>query len=517
MAASNEMEIGMNRWLTWGAVAMFSVLSGAASAVDIRLTPVATGLSNPLYLTHAGDGSGRLFILEQAGRIRISQNGALAPTPYLDISNIVLSNGSEQGLLGLAFAPDYATSGRFYINYVNLSGDTVIARGRVSSNPALADRATLETLLTIDQPFDNHNGGWMGFGRDGFLYIASGDGGSSNDPQNNAQNLNSLLGKMLRINVSGATGYTSPPSNPFVSTPDARPEIWAYGLRNPWRPSFDRSSGDLWIADVGQSRTEEINFQQASSAGGENYGWRVMEGSTCRTTPCTAVGVLPVSEYGRDMGCSITGGYVYRGTAYPALAGNYLVGDFCSGRIWMLERTSSAPGTASFIRTQILQSGRPISSFGEDQSGNIYLVDYTGSVLLVSDGAPVAASIDASYTGSWFDPAQSGHGLFLEVLPNNQLLAWWFTFSPDGQQSWFGGVGAIVGNRANINVIRTTGGRFIPNFNPATVQNQPFGSMSLSFTDCRSGRVEFNLPEGYGQGSMNLTRLTIPSGVQCTP
>jgi len=507
----------MKHWLAYCVVAIFGACASTAYALDVRLTPVVTGLAKPLYVTHAGDGSGRLFIVEQAGRIRISQAGALSPTAFLDITSSVLSTGSEQGLLGLAFARDYPVSGRLYVNYTNLNGNTVVARLRVSSDPARADATSLETLLTIDQPFSNHNGGWMGFGPDGFLYIASGDGGSSNDPSNNAQSLNTLLGKMLRINVSGASGYTIPPSNPFITTAAARPEIWAYGLRNPWRASFDRSSGDLWIADVGQSRTEEVNRQPAMSTGGENYGWRTMEGSTCRTSPCTPIGVLPVSEYGRDQGCSITGGYVYRGSAYPALAGSYLVGDFCSGRIFAVDRTSSAPGDPSFIRTQVLQSSRAISSFGEDEIGNIYLVDYSGSILLLSDGAPVTTTINASYTGSWFDPAQSGHGLFIEVLPDNQLLAWWFTFSPDGQQSWFGGVGSIVGNRVNISVIRTTGGRFIPNFNPANVQNQAFGTMALSFTSCRSGRVEFNLPDGYGQGSMNLTRLTIPIGIECTP
>ncbi len=495
-------------------IALAALLSATSlAALDLRLTRVVDGLSQPIFVTHAGDGSGRLFIIEQSGRIRIARGGALLPAPFLDIANLV-SNESEQGLLGLAFAPDYETSGRFYIYYTDLAGDSVVARLRVSSDPDRADRSTITHLLNFDQPFANHNGGWLGFGPDGFLYVASGDGGSGNDPQDHGQRLNTVLGKMLRLDVSGATA-ASPPSNPFVNTSGARPEIWAYGLRNPWRPSFDRSTGELWIADVGQSRTEEVNVQAAGLAG-QNYGWRIMEGSACRSIGCTPIGVLPVNEYGRASGCSVTGGYVYRGTLYPALVGRYLFSDFCSGTVWSLQRSAPANVAASFTRTQEIASGRAVSSFGEDEAGNLYLVDYNGEILLISDGPPVLATIDSSYTGSWYDPAQSGHGFFVEVLPANRLLAWWFTFSPDGQQSWFGGVGTIVGNTVTMNPVRTTGGRFIPNFNPASVTNQPFGTMTFTFSSCRNGRVDFNFPEGYGQGTMNLTRLTVPEGLGCT-
>lgn len=492
--------------------ALFAATSIAA--LDLRLTRVVDGLVQPIFVTHAGDGSGRLFIVEQGGRIRIARGGVLLPTPFLDIANLV-SNESEQGLLGLAFPVDYEASGRFYVNYTDLAGDSVVARLRVSGDPDRADRSTLASLLNFDQPFANHNGGWLSFGPDGLLYVATGDGGSGNDPQNHGQRLDTVLGKILRLDVSGATAAV-PASNPFVNTNGARPEIWAFGLRNPWRPSFDRSTGELWIADVGQSRLEEINLQAAGLAG-QNYGWRVMEGSECSSSPCTPVGILPVNEYGRASGCSVTGGYVYRGTHYPAMVGRYLFSDFCSGTVWSLQRNAPTNVAASFTRTQELASGRAVSSFGEDEPGNLYLVDYNGEILLISDGPPVIAAIDASYTGSWYDPAQSGHGFFIEILPGNQMLAWWFTFSPDGQQSWFGGVGTISGNTVTINPVRTTGGRFIPNFNSANVTHQPFGTMTFTFGGCRNGRVDFNFPDGYGQGTMNLTRLTIPEAIGCVP
>lgn len=494
------------------------LLASPGDAIDLRLEPVASGFNRPLFVTHAGDGSGRLFVVEQGGLIRIVRNGSVLPTPFLDVSAL-LSQGSERGLLGLAFAPDYAQSGRFYINYTDTSGGTVVARLAVGSNPDVADPASRVTLLQFAQPFSNHNGGWIGFGPDGYLYIASGDGGSANDPQNNAQNLGTLLGKLLRLDVSGANA-SIPPGNPYLGVVEARPEIWAYGLRNPWRASFDRQSGDLWIADVGQNRLEEINFQPANAAGGQNYGWKLFEASQCGPglASCSPIGLTaPVAEYGRDGGCSVTGGYVYRGRRYPAMQGLYFFADYCSGRIQSLRRSAPGGSAASFVRTIELESGRFVSSFGEDEAGELYLVDYTGSVHRLSDGPAVTnPPIDQHYSGTWYDPAQSGHGLFVEVLPGAQLVAWWFTFSPDGQQSWFGGVGPISGNRATIAAVRTMGGRFIPAFDPSAVQNQPFGTLTLEFTDCREGRIDFDLPQGYGQGSMRLVRLTEVAGAACT-
>jgi glucose/arabinose dehydrogenase len=497
-------------------LALLLIVASRADAIDLQLTSVASGLANPLYLTHAGDD--RLFIIEQRGRIRIMRNGAVLPTPFLDITPL-LSTGNEQGLLGLAFPPDYATSGRFYVYYTATNGDSVLARYRVGSNPDLADAASREILLQFAQPFSNHNGGWIAFGPDGFLYVASGDGGSANDPQDNGQQLNTLLGKLLRLNVSGASAQAAP-GNPFATTSGARAEIWAYGLRNPWRASFDRQTGDLWIGDVGQSRREEINFQPAGS-GGQNYGWRRFEGTLCGTTNTncgsTEGFTMPVNEYDRALGCSVTGGYVYRGNLYPRLRGRYFFSDFCSGRIWSIERSGSG-ASATYTRTEHLATGLPIASFGEDRSGNLYALAFNGQVYLISDGEPLTGPlIDASFTGSWFDPAQNGHGFFVEVLPGGSFVAWWFTFSPEGQQAWFGGVGQISGNRAVVNAVRTTGGRFIPNFNPAAVQNEPFGTLTFTFTSCRAGQVAFNLPQGYSQGTMALTRLTVPDGISCAP
>ncbi len=339
----------------------------AAPAVTwpaISLVQVITGLSQPVQVTHAGDGSGRLFIVEKNGRIKVFNNYVYQGV-FLDISAKV-STSSEQGLLSVVFPPGYDTSGRFYINYTNLAGDTVIARYQVGSNVNQADAASEEILLNIDQPYTNHNGGQMAFGPDGYLYIGMGDGGSGGDPENRAQNPADLLGKLLRIDVE-PSGTTSPPptgsnlifmpvlyrpgpsepyriplDNPFINTPGYRPEIWATGLRNPWRFSFDRSTGDLYIADVGQNEWEEVNFQPNTSPGGENYGWRILEGNHCYnpSSGCVAPSsyVAPVLEYAHGAndvnGCSVTGGFVYRGINYPSMQGVYFYGDFCSGKIW---------------------------------------------------------------------------------------------------------------------------------------------------------------------------------------
>jgi glucose/arabinose dehydrogenase len=252
----------------------------ADAQITLGFESVASGLASPVGIYHAGDGSRRLFILQQAGQILIHDGAQVRPTPFLDIATLVSCCG-ERGLLGLAFHPDFASNGLFYVNYTNTAGDTVIARYRVSDDPNAADPGSAQILLTIVQPFANHNGGQLAFGPDRFLYIGMGDGGSGGDPDNRAQNLGDLLGKLLRLDVDGGVPYAIPASNPFRNTPGARPEIWAWGLRNPWRFSFDRLTGDLFIADVGQATREEVDFQPASSHGGENYGWRLMEGTLC--------------------------------------------------------------------------------------------------------------------------------------------------------------------------------------------------------------------------------------------
>jgi glucose/arabinose dehydrogenase len=347
-----------------------------------------TGLNAPVHVTHAGDGSGRLFVVEQAGRIRLVRSGALQPTPFLDITSRVGCCG-ERGLLSVAFPPGYAAKRHFYVNYTNLAGNTVVARYRLSADPDLADPGSEQIVLSVTQPFSNHNGGQLAFGPDGYLYVGMGDGGSGGDPQDNGQRANTLLGKLLRLDVeAGTQPYAIPPDNPFRTAAGWRGEIWAYGLRNPWRFSFDRSTGDLWIADVGQNRYEEVDFQPTGSAGGQNYGWRLMEGAHCyNPDPCTTTGLtLPVVEYGRSDGCSVTGGHVYRGSRYPRMQGVYLYGDYCSGRIWGVRRAGQ-----SFSSVLLLDTAFAISTFGEGEDGAVYVADHArGEVHALTDPSAVA-------------------------------------------------------------------------------------------------------------------------------
>jgi glucose/arabinose dehydrogenase len=364
-----------------------------AAATGITTTRLASGLSSPIFVTSPSSDLQRLFIVERPGRIKILRDGQVLTTPFLDIAGRVLSGG-ERGLLGLAFHPDYDSNGYFYVNYTNLSGNTVVSRFEVSADPDLADSSGEYILLTITQPFSNHNGGMIAFGpNDGYLYIGMGDGGSGGDPQNLAQSDSVMLGKMLRIDVDGGSPYAIPLDNPFAGPGDPLDEIWAKGLRNPWRFSFDRQTGDIYIADVGQSQWEEIDYQPASSVGGENYGWRLMEGNHCYNPPidCDSGGLTyPIYEYshgGSPFRCSITGGYVYRGNAIPQLPGTYFFADYCSDQIWSFRYDGS--NIIEFTdRTLELEpdSGRvinDISSFGEDGSGELYIVDLGGEIFKI--------------------------------------------------------------------------------------------------------------------------------------
>lgn len=337
--------------------------------------------SSPLFLDHAGDGSNRLFVVERGGTIQVFENDASTSnaTTFLDISDRLVSGG-EQGLLGLAFHPDYENNGYFYVNYTDDSGgNTVISRFEVSgSDPNQADPGSETIILQYDQPFGNHNGGHLSFGPDGYLYIASGDGGSGGDPENNAQRPETLLGNILRIDVDGTSNgneYAIPPENPFVGNDQGyREEVFAYGLRNPWRFSFDSESGQLLAGDVGQNQYEEIDIVE----NGGNYGWNIMEGEHCyQASSCDMSGlILPIWEYDHDVGRSITGGYVYRGPSLEGLTGRYIYGDFISGRIWALE--FSDPENPTNI--ELINSDLSISSFGTDADDELYFCSFDGNI-----------------------------------------------------------------------------------------------------------------------------------------
>ncbi len=355
----------------------------------VRLEKVATGFTQPTYLTHAGDGSGRLFVVEKPGRVWIVENGTRRPEPFLDIRDRVRARESERGLLSIAFHPDYEHNGRFFVDYTDRDGNTVVSEFTVSSDPYQADPNSERVLLYIKQPAANHNGGQLQFGPDGYLYIGMGDGGRAGDPWGNAQNLGVLLGKLLRIDVDAGEPYGIPPDNPFVSSREGRPEIWAYGLRNPWRFSFDRASGDLYIADVGQNKWEEVDVAWAPDPGGQNYGWDIMEGFHCfePAEGCDPTGLTPpVLEYGHDLGCSITGGYVYRGQKYRDLQGTYFFSDYCTGRLWGMRPLDGGWQWAEFLAT-----GLNVSTFGEDEEGEIYVLDYArGDVYHLVGSEPVS-------------------------------------------------------------------------------------------------------------------------------
>jgi glucose/arabinose dehydrogenase len=349
--------------------------------IGLGLEPVLGGLDSPIGVTHAGDGSGRLFVVEQAGRIRVVRDGALEVTPFLDIRDRI-SSGGERGLLGLAFHPDFRENGRLFVDYTDLDGDTVVAEYTLSLDGDAADPGSERVLLHIDQPYPNHNGGALAFGPDGYLYVAMGDGGSGGDPEENGERLDTLLGKILRISVDpdGDRPYGIPDDNPYLATEGAEPEIAFTGLRNPWRITFDRETGDLWIGDVGQNRIEEVDVARAGRLG-LDFGWDRFEGRSCfePSSGCDPAGfAMPIAEYDHDHGCSVTGGYVYRGAEQPALEGVYVFADVCSGLVFGVRATGPDEQPA----TVLLESESRIASFGEDEAGELYAVDLASGELL---------------------------------------------------------------------------------------------------------------------------------------
>ena len=391
-------------WIAWREVRVFGVPSEITPLPPLKLSRIVSAFNLPVQLTHAGDDSGRLFVVEQGGRIRIITNGpapsgdaawSVNDTPFLDITERVTCCG-ERGLLDLAFPPGYGAKQHFYVSYTDVDGHTVISRFQTTLDPDTADPASEEVVLTIEQPYDSHNGGRILFGpQDGFLYIGSGDGGgiAFNDPDNHGQDPDTLLGAILRIDVeSGVKPYAIPASNPFVQLDGYRDEIWAYGLRNPWGFAFDKQTGDLYIPDVGNITQEEVNYQPATSAGGENYGWRITEGSICfehwgctKGEPCTvehwicsAEGLIsPVAEYNHSLGCAIVGGAVYRGASLPHLQGVFLFADFCRGQIWGLRGGAQDKWQSPLL----INASVPVSAIGEDQDGNVYVIGYQDGVI----------------------------------------------------------------------------------------------------------------------------------------
>ena len=382
LSLQSDHDVSWQEVRVFGSLAAFSIAGNPTP--QIRLSETASGLELPVLISHAGDGSGRIFVAEQRGRVRILKDGRLFDPPFLDISDRVVCCG-EQGLFGLAFPPSYSSGQHFYVSYSNHDGDTIVSRFRTSVDPDRAKNDSEEILLKIPQPFEIHNGGHLAFGpRDGYLYIGSGDGGTFRDPENMAQRPDTLLGKILRIDVeSGAAPYAVPVDNPFIGAAGYRQEIWALGLRNPWGFAFDPETGALFIPDVGGSQREEVNYQSAAGPAGKNFGWAVMEGNLCfehDSLICSAEGLTsPIAEYDHTQGCAVVGGAVYRGTDIPALNGLFLFADFCRGDIWGLRQTAhSLTGRTEdgWQSVRVANAGFPISSLGTDEEGNVYAAGY---------------------------------------------------------------------------------------------------------------------------------------------
>ncbi len=495
--------------------------AAAAHAVELRFEQVSQR-DSIVDIRHAGDGSQRLFLVEQGGRVWARDADTGRESLFLDIRDRI-SSGGERGLLSLAFAPDYVQSGVFYAWYTNGSGDTVLARFRVSAIPSAADPDSEEILLVVNQPRANHNGGQIQFGPDGYLYLGIGDGGGANDPDGEGQNRNSLLGGLVRLEVDpDLPGYRVPPDNPLVGQP-GRDELWAWGLRNPWRMAFDAFTGDLFIADVGQNSFEEINVQPLLDGGGQNYGWNTMEGPDCFVSNCNRAGLtLPVGGYDHGEGCSVTGGVVYRGQAYPDLSGRYLFADYCNGVVWSLHRDGG-----DWVQEFLGDTPYSVLTFGTGEDRSIYLSAAGRGVFRISDGPQEEEppfTVNAGLNDAWFDPATAGQGFFINVFPDStQVFLSWFTFdlqpvdgpaelgAPD--QRWFTAIGPVQGNSAEMTLSLTRGGVFDA-AQPAP-QTAPVGTLNLAFAGCDSALATYQFPALGLSGQIALTRVAKDNVVLC--
>ncbi len=484
-----------------------------AQEIDLQLTQVASIIA--LDIKHAGDGSNRIFLAQQAGEVRVLKNGVVDEQPFLNITERVLI-GSERGLLSIEFAPDFANSGVFYAWYTNRDGNMVLSR--FQSDGQVADPNSEQILLDVFQPQSNHNGGRLQFGPNGMLWLGIGDGGGAGDPENFAQNNRTLLGKLIRIDVSGQTvGYTIPADNPFVSDPLVNSEIFATGLRNPWRISFDRQSNDLFIADVGQNRFEEINVVLAGDSGGQNFGWNIREGNSCFAGSCSSDGLTdPVFVYGHDSngGCSVTGGQVYRGPDYPQLQGLYIYSDFCSGTLWGLQQVAG-----QWQNQVLLESGMSPLTFGEDERGSMYMATPEG-IFLISDGEAILPSVlpfDGSISGTWIAPGLNDQGFFVTVgddVNGAFVFIAWFTFDADGNDLWLVGNASIseADSTVSLQMQRLSGPVF--GEQDASAVRDVVGTLILSTIDCDGLQAEFDFG-ALGSNTLALSRLTNIQGRDC--
>jgi len=489
----------------------FTKISSQAGIVDI---------------VNAGDGSNRLFLVKQSGLIYVHENGATLAAPFLDMEDRV-KGGGERGLLSMAFSPDYHSSGYFYVWYTDDDGETVLARFKVSNEPNLADPASHQVVLAVAQPAANHNGGRLQFGPDGMLYLGLGDGGGANDPAGNGQNRSTLLGKLIRIDVDPAHGtYAIPDDNPFVENAMVADEIWALGLRNPWRISFDQETGDVFIADVGQDVREEVNFQPASSTGGENYGWSIMEGTLCSGgNACDQPGLaLPVVEYAHvDGNCSITGGEVYRGNAYPNMYGMYLYGDYCSGRVWGLRKNGQGWETIVLADTSF-----QIPTFGLGEDGSLFMSS-TDGIYLLSDGevVPEQFVINAGLNDAWFDPDTAGQGFLISVFGDADVIFMaWFTFDVerpaedvtailgDPGHRWLTAQGTFEGDTATMDVFQTVGGVF-DSAEPAPDAPVKIGTMTIKWSGCNAAVLTYDITSPALAGEIPIERIVLDNVALC--